>query len=150
MLLDAVFSPIRFRNEVIWKRTHAHGSANRWGDVHDVILFYSKSNTHTWTRLLQAHDETYLAGKYRFLDDRGRYRLVVLTGPGTRRGTSGQPWRGYDPTKAGRHWAVPHRALAVLQDEGFDPPAHLHEQLDAVMGLSRSVSVGRLSLRVMM
>ncbi len=52
ILLDAIFGATRFRNEVIWKRTYAHGSANRWGDVHDVILFYSKSNSYTWTQLL--------------------------------------------------------------------------------------------------
>ena len=52
ILLDAIFGATRFRNEVIWKRTYAHGSANRWGDVHDVILFYSKSDFYTWTRLL--------------------------------------------------------------------------------------------------
>ncbi len=48
MLLDAVFGPQQFKNELIWKRTSAHSSAKRFAPVHDVILFYSKSDAHTW------------------------------------------------------------------------------------------------------
>jgi hypothetical protein len=42
--------------------------------------------------------------QFRDEDKRGRYRPVVLTGPGTRTGDSGKPWRHYDPTTVGRHW----------------------------------------------
>jgi DNA modification methylase len=130
LLMDAVFDPVNFRNEIIWKRTFAHGGAIRWGDVHDTILFYTKSDTYTWNRSMQVHDKEYVSDKYRFSDERGHYRLVVLTGPGTRKGTSGQPWRGYNPTGAGRHWAVPRRAIEALREEGIDIPEGLHEQLE--------------------
>jgi site-specific DNA-methyltransferase (adenine-specific) len=130
LILDAIFGHESFRNEIIWKRTYAHGGANRWGDVHDVIFFYTMGDKYTWTRPLQSHTEEYLSDKYRFSDERGRYRLVVLTGPGPTKGASGAPWRGYDPTKAGRHWAVPKRAIAVLAEEGITIPSDLHEQLE--------------------
>ncbi|MHC1549379.1 DNA methyltransferase [Phyllobacterium sp. K27] len=129
-LLDSIFGPENFRNEVIWKRTYAHGGSKRWGDVHDSILFYSKGDEFTWTRPLQAYSDTYVDGKYRYQDVRGRYRLVVLTGPGTTNGASGQLWRGYNPTLAGRHWAVPKRALQALEEEGHTIPNGLHEQLE--------------------
>src|SRR5438477_7927023 len=48
LLLDALFGPKKFRNEIIWKRTSAHSDARRYGRVHDSILFYSKSDTYTW------------------------------------------------------------------------------------------------------
>jgi adenine specific DNA methylase Mod len=130
VILDAIFGHENFRNEVIWKRTFAHGGSNRWGDVHDSILFYSKSDKFTWMRPLQAYDESYLTDKYRFHDERGRYRLVVLTGPGATRGASGAPWRGYNPTSAGRHWAVPKRAITVLEEQGIRIPTDLLEQLE--------------------
>ena len=114
---------------MIWKRTFSHGGANRWGDVHNSLLFYSKSDKYTWTRPLQSYSEDYLSDKYRFTDERGRYRLVVLTGPGATKGPSGAPWNGYDPTLAGRHWAVPKKALAVLEAEGVAIPDDLHDQL---------------------
>ncbi|MDQ7794104.1 MAG: site-specific DNA-methyltransferase [bacterium] len=130
VILDGLFGHANFRNEVIWKRTFSHGSARRWGDVHDVLLFYTKSDRYTWNRVLQAHAPGYVAEKYRQSDARGRYQLVVLTGPGTTNGPSGQPWRGYDPTTAGRHWVVPRAGLAELRADGIDVPDELHAQLD--------------------
>jgi len=42
-------------------------------------------------------------------DGKGGYRTDyygnVLTGSGTRNGESGKPWKGFDPTAKGRHWA---------------------------------------------
>jgi len=112
MLLDAVFGPQHYVNEIVWKRTGSHGGAKRWGPIHDTILFYSKSNTRVWNRVFEDYDPEYLADYYRFSDERGQYRLVSLTGAGTRSGESGQPWRGTNPTEVGRHWAVPAAALA--------------------------------------
>src|ERR1700682_2517095 len=49
ILMDAVFGPENFRNEIIWQRTGAHGDAKRFGPVHDSILFYAKvSGSITW------------------------------------------------------------------------------------------------------
>lgn len=112
LLLDAVFSPRNFQNEIIWKRTGSHGGAKRWGPIHDTLLFYSKSEEYTWNSTYEEYDAEYIEEFYRFSDGRGRYRLVTLTGAGTRTGDSGKPWRGTDPTASGRHWAVPSKALA--------------------------------------
>ncbi len=43
LVLDGVFGPETFRNEIIWKRTssksdHAQG-ATHWPRIHDVLLF---------------------------------------------------------------------------------------------------------------
>jgi DNA modification methylase len=130
VMMDGIFGHKNFRNEIVWKRTFAHGGAARWGDIHDTILFYTASDEYTWNRVSQKLDAAYIDTKYRFNDDRGQYRLVVLTGPGTTKGASGQPWRGYDPTEAGRHWAVPKRAIETLRAEGVAIPTELHEQLE--------------------
>jgi DNA modification methylase len=110
VILDQIFGPKNFRNEIIWKRTGAHSSAKRWGPVHDVILFYTKGENYTWNPTYQAYEEEYLKGQYRFKDDEGRrYARVDLTGAGVSEGDSGKPWRGIDPKEKGRHWAVPGR-----------------------------------------
>jgi len=106
ILMDGVFGPQSFRSEIVWKRTSAHNSAKRWGPVHDVILFYVKSETSTWNRVYQDYTEDYLQKFYRHEDKNGRYTLGDLTGAGKRKGASGLSWRGVDPTTAGRHWAV--------------------------------------------
>src|SRR5579884_2282473 len=33
ILMDAIFGPTQFRNEVIWKRTSAHNDPEKWGRV---------------------------------------------------------------------------------------------------------------------
>jgi site-specific DNA-methyltransferase (adenine-specific) len=111
LLLDAVFGGERFTNEIIWRRTGSHGGSRKWGSIHDTILFYSKSKNFCWNRVYQNYDESYLDKFYRFTDDRGRYRLVTLTGAGISKGDSGKIWRGVDPTTVGRHWAVPMKSL---------------------------------------
>lgn len=111
VMMDGIFGHNNFRNEIIWKRTGSHGGSRRWGPVHDVILFYTASDKYTWNRVFQDYDQKYLDNFYRFNDERGRYRLVTLTGAGIRTGDSGKPWRGVDPTDSGRHWAVPKSAL---------------------------------------
>ena len=106
-LMDAVFGHRNFRNEIIWKRTSAHNRARRFGPVHDTLLFYSKSDSYKWNRVYQPYDESYLARNYRHEDGKGRYRIGDLTGPGLRTGSSGESWREYDPSVAGRHWELP-------------------------------------------
>jgi adenine specific DNA methylase Mod len=104
VMMDGIF----VQNEIIWKRTRSHGGSKRWEPIHDVILFYSRSKSFTWNNIYQDYDQKYLDDHYRFEDQRGRYRLVTLTGAGTCSGDSGAPWRGVDPTEVGRHWAVSH------------------------------------------
>lgn len=104
ILLDAVFGPTNFRNEIVWRRTGANNSAHRFGPVHQTILFYARSAETRFRRSYGPYTVDYIERYFRHEDDRGRYRSVLLTGPGTRKGPSGQPWRGYDPTDSGRHW----------------------------------------------
>lgn len=104
VVLDGVFGPDAFRNEVIWKRTGSHNSARRFGPVHDIILYYAKGEA-VWNEQRQEYDEQYKK-KFGKLDSvTGEpFQDVALTGPGVRQGPSGQPWGGFDPTAIGRHW----------------------------------------------
>ena len=105
-LMDAIFGPQNFQNEVAWKRSHAHNSANRFGCNHDILLFYSKSETHTWNKVFHDYDPEYLAKHYRHIDKDGRrYKHENPTGAGISNGVTGEPWRGINPTVKGRHWA---------------------------------------------
>jgi len=130
IVLDTIFGSMNYRNEVVWKRTTAHSSAKRWGDVHDTLFFYSKSSDHTWNRTFQQYDESYLGVKYRHEDERGVYRLSDLTGAGTTEGDSGRPWRGFDPAAIGRHWAVPGTPLLQSVSEDKAKGMTTQEKLD--------------------
>ncbi len=129
LLMDSVFGPAMFSSEIIWKRTSAHNSAKRWGPVHDTILFFTKSSMNVWNKVFETYDPRYIETFYRHEDEKGRFRLGDLTGAGTRTGESGMEWRGVDPTKAGRHWAVP--AVPNLSKSEVDALT-VQERLDAL------------------
>jgi len=130
MLMDAVFVPVNFRNEIIWKRTSAHSGAKRWGPVHDNILMYSKTDSYCWNLIYQKYSADYLEQFYRFADESGRYRIGDLTGAGVRTGDSGQPWRGIDPTESGRHWAVPNKIVQKLLGKKDVAQLSVQQKLD--------------------
>ena len=91
IVLDAVFGPEHLLNEVIWKRTGTHSSANRWGPIHDVILMYGNGPQHTWNRPYRPLAEEHRQRHYRLKDAQGRvYTHGELTAPGTRNGRSGR------------------------------------------------------------
>jgi site-specific DNA-methyltransferase (adenine-specific) len=135
LILDALFGAEHFRNEIIWRRTGAHNKARRWAPLHDVILFYTKTGDYTWNRPRRP----YMAGHVRdhfAADGAGGYRTKyygnVLTGSGIRAGESGRPWRGFDPTAKGRHWAVPG---GIWAETGLDPTGlGQHEKLELLHG----------------
>src|SRR5208283_1576056 len=48
LLMDAIFLPVCFKNEIIWQRTNAHNSARQYGRIHDTLLFYVKGDGYCW------------------------------------------------------------------------------------------------------
>lgn len=116
--MDDIFGVSNFRNEIVWKRTSAHSSAKRYGPNFDTILFYSKSDDYTWNSLFQPQDATYVKTHYTQRDERGIYRTDNLTGAGISKGSSGQPWRGFDPASKGVHWKFSVVRLEELDKEG--------------------------------
>lgn len=129
ILLDSVFGVNGFQNEIVWQRTSSANNPKRWGPVHDTIAFYSKTQNYTWNKVLQEYDKDYLDGKYKYGDDKGQYRLSDLTAAGLRSGDSGKPWRGFDPSATGRHWAVPRSALIEV---GAEETLSTQDKLDAI------------------
>ncbi len=90
MLMDAVFSPVNFLSEIIWKRTHAHGSSKRFAPIHDTIFLYSKSDAYNWTNCRLQHDDEYINSHFTHKDEDGRrFQPISLTGAGVRHGESG-------------------------------------------------------------
>jgi site-specific DNA-methyltransferase (adenine-specific) len=135
LVMDAIFSNYNFKNEIIWKRTHAHSGGYRYGPVHDVILFYSKSDNYKWNSQYIAYSQEYIERFFRFQDSNGkRYRSTILTGSGTRKGFSGKAWRGYDPTSIGRHWAIPGY---IRESLGEYANADIHTVLDKLDDMGR-------------
>lgn len=98
IVLDTIFGPQNFRNEIIWKRTSSHNDTKRWMHIHDVILFYA-GNRFTWNPVYLGHDPKYVEKFYRFVDDRGQYRLheVIRTASMGPRPNLAYEYKGYTP-----------------------------------------------------
>jgi len=122
LLMDAVFGAERFRNEVVWKRSFGHGDSRKnMGRSHDVLLYYTKSNTYTLNRFFHAHDQKYLDTFFRFTDERGVYKRENLNSPSPRPNLT-YPYKGYDPPEMG--WRVNLERMQQLDAEGrlYFPP----------------------------
>ena len=84
IILDTIFEPTNFRNEIIWQRTNAKGLAStRFAANHDIILRYTKSEMWIWNAQYTAHDPEYIEKFYRFIEPGSgrRYSLADLTNP---------------------------------------------------------------------
>lgn len=86
IILDSVFAPSNFRNEIIWKRTFAHGNVTkRLGDVTDTILYYVASPNFKWRQTFKSLSPEEVEAKYPNRDPDGRrWQSVTLRNPGVR------------------------------------------------------------------
>lgn len=104
LLMDSIFGPENYRNEIVWRRTGSNNSAHGFGPIHQTLLFYARTEDGRFYFPKGPYTKDYIEHFFRFEEDGDRFRPVLLTGPGTRTGDSGKPWRHYDPTSSGRHW----------------------------------------------
>ena len=134
VILDGIFGTDVFQNEIVWKRTSAHSSARRWGDIHDILLFYSRSNGYRWNQTFVAYDDQYKA-RYNKRDALGRvWADDNLTAPGLRHGDSGAAWRGFNPSGKGNHWKISNRAVIGVVGEAAAASLSTTQKLDVLDG----------------
>jgi adenine specific DNA methylase Mod len=119
LLLDAVFGPEHFRNEIIWKRSHAHSDskqgARHFGRVTDTILFYGKTEESTWNTQHVPYDQEYVERDYRRVDSNGRrYRIDNIQGPGG--AAKGNPY--YEVMGVKRYWRYSQEKMRELIRQG--------------------------------
>ncbi|MGB6373778.1 MAG: DNA methyltransferase [Methylocella sp.] len=88
ILLDGIFGPQRFRNEVIWQRTTAKSHAyRRFPSAHDTLLSYQVGEEATWNPIYLPHSEEYISSHYaRIEPETGRhFQLDNLINPNSNR-----------------------------------------------------------------
>ena len=72
LVMDSIFGNSNFRNEIIWKRTAAHNDSAVYGNVHDIILYYSISNSFTHNEQYLPYSDEYIKKYYKHTDENGR------------------------------------------------------------------------------
>ena len=121
VLMDEVFGEKNFRNDITRIKCNPKNFARKgYGNVKDLILFYSKSDNMTWNEPLVPISTKDKNRLFRKVDDDGRhYTTVPLHAPGeTVSGNTGKMWRGMLPPR-GRHWRSDPEALDELDKNGL-------------------------------
>jgi adenine-specific DNA-methyltransferase len=72
IIMDEIFGDENYRNDIIWQRFTFHADANRFGIVHDNILFYSKNKDIIWNPPKAPLDEEYIKSHFSQVDDNDR------------------------------------------------------------------------------
>jgi adenine specific DNA methylase Mod len=71
LLMDAVFGFSNYRTEIIWKRSSAHSDITQGrrqhGHIHDILLFYTKSDNWTWSPQYLPYDDSYIESFYKYV-----------------------------------------------------------------------------------
>ncbi len=72
IVCDMIFNESNYKNEIIWKRTTAHNDPHKYGNIHDLLLFYSKKKNYTWNPQYTPYSSEYLNSEWNKLPS-GRY-----------------------------------------------------------------------------
>ncbi len=112
---DEVFGAESFSNEIIWRRAFGHSDSQRYGIIHDAILFYGKSKKRTWNSVLQPPDKDYIETFFDQYDEQRqeRYQRLSLSAGGLSGGGYTYEYKGVSAL-----WRCPIETLRRHDAEG--------------------------------
>ncbi len=120
IVMDAIYGPENFINEISWKRSAAHSDSKQgskhFGRIHDILLFYAKTSDYQWNQQYSPHDSEYVNTFYKHIEEGTgrRYQLDNLTGPGG--AAKGNP--KYELMGVTRYWRYSKEKMDELVKEG--------------------------------
>ncbi len=119
-MLDEIFGADNYLNDIVWKRFNFHADANRYGTVHEYILYYRKTFNAKFNKPFTQFKESYIKSHFTGRAPDGRiYRLDNATAPG--HGKTGTPMRFGDRTltpPAGAMWRWNQKNIDELMERG--------------------------------
>nr|WP_027871639.1 site-specific DNA-methyltransferase [[Eubacterium] cellulosolvens] len=118
-LLDEVFGPDNFKNEIIWRRKggSALGSMNSLSNATDTIFWYSKTPIYTLNPIYAEAPKEYVDTQFRYSDPDGRrYMITVMRSPNPRPNLM-YDYKGYKMPPNG--WAITLDKMKELDAQGY-------------------------------
>lgn len=121
LVLDQIFGPGNFRNEIVWKRKTGRGDTGgtsiRYGNMTDMLLFYGKSDKSVFRQLFRPSNPEYIAKFFKYIDENGRrYAADNLASPSPRPNLTYE-YKGYKPPAYG--WAVSRERMEEMEAAGL-------------------------------
>ncbi|MBE9216177.1 site-specific DNA-methyltransferase [Plectonema cf. radiosum LEGE 06105] len=120
VLMDEIFGAKYFRNCITRKKCNPKNyTRNQYGNISDYILFYTKSDDYIWNQPFENWTDVKAKKEYQYVEEETgrRYKKVPIHAPGTRKGATGQPWRGILPPP-GKHWQYTPQTLEEMDLRG--------------------------------
>lgn len=121
VMMDEVFGIENFRNDITRIKCNPKNFDRiGYGNIKDMILFYTKSNNPIWNEPRQPYTQQDIETLFAKKDKNGRrYTTVPIHAPGeTDNGESSLPFKGIYPPK-GRHWRTDVATLEKWDEEGL-------------------------------
>ncbi len=121
ILMDEVFGIENFRNDITRIKCNPKNFKRLgYGNIKDLILFYSKSDKPVWNEPIEPYSQEDIVKLFPKKDKNGRrYTTVPIHAPGeTQNGNSSKPFKGMLPPK-GRHWRTNVKTLEKWDKEGL-------------------------------
>jgi adenine-specific DNA-methyltransferase len=121
VMMDEILGIENFRNDITRIKCNPKNfDRDGFGNVKDLILFYTKSANPIWNEPRQKYTTEDIAKLFPKVDKQGRrYTTVPIHAPGeTQNGKSNQPFKGILPP-VGRHWRRDVDTLEQWDREGL-------------------------------
>jgi len=121
VLMDEIFGEKNFINDLTRIKCNPKNfNRKAYGNIKDLILFYSKTKNYIWNEQKSPFSEEDIKRLFKKVDKDGRrYTTIPVHAPGeTKNGPTGQPWKGMMPPK-GRHWRSEAKVLDELDRQGL-------------------------------
>lgn len=121
IIMDEIFGIKNFRNDITRIKCNPKNFARKgYGNIKDLILFYTKTDNFIWHEPYIPYTEEDLKKLFPKVDEYGRrYTTVPIHAPGeTKNGETSKPFKGILPPK-GRHWRTDVKTLEEWDNKGL-------------------------------
>lgn len=120
VMMDEVFGMNNFRNDITRIKCNPKNfKRTGYGNIKDLILFYSKSSKPIWNEPKEPYTPEDLERLYPKVKKGRRYTTVPIHAPGeTENGETSKAFKGLSPPK-GRHWRTDVQTLEKWDEAGL-------------------------------
>ncbi len=120
VMMDEVFGMNNFRNDITRIKCNPKNfQRTGYGNIKDLILFYSKSSKPIWNEPKEPYTPEDLVRLFPKVKKGRRYTTVPIHAPGeTKNGESNKTFKGLSPPK-GRHWRTDVQTLEEWDEAGL-------------------------------
>ena len=120
VMMDEVFGMNNFRNDITRIKCNPKNfQRTGYGNIKDLILFYSKSSKPIWNEPKEPYTPEDLVRLFPKVKKGRRYTTVPIHAPGeTENGESSKAFKGLSPPK-GRHWRTDVQTLEKWDEAGL-------------------------------